>query len=306
MLVEESAAIAVAIIFAIFLLGAVVNFRITKFRVYLLSGLSTLLRLIGYSFDAAYFSEVGQGAPPNANFLAVFFVFSSAGLAIAFAVQILVMTCWFKNASEPSQPPFAKKLNLRIAVRWLILPLISFGLVLGICYTTLVYGYPTPSHLATANTIRLAMRWGFFATTILITSIVSVAVYYSTTSPKRGGQEPQLHQDRLVRITLLCCCLLLISVIFNIISLYEVKYITNPNLYYPLIVLPTLLEQVIITIPHLLARIGLASRYDAFRKERDELKLEKKLGGALNVFKTFRKTKSSFEVEKTSLGSSVV
>ena len=306
MLVDEAAAIAVASIFGVCLVGAVINFRITKFRLYLLSGLSTLLRLVGFSFNAAYFSDVGNRTVPNNDFLAVYFVLSAAGLSIAFAVHIIVMTCWFKNASEPSQPPFAKKFNLRIAVRWIILPFITFGPLIGIAYTVLVYAYPTPSHLETANTLRHVIRWGIFATSILITSIVIMAVYYSTTSSKRGVKEPQLGQERLVRISLLCCCLLLLPVVFGVVSLYNSKYVLNPNYFYPLSILPALIEQVIITIPRLLARIGLASRYDEFCKERDELKEEKKLGGVLNVFKTFKKTGSSLVVTDASSGSSVV
>lgn len=309
MLVNESAAIAVACIFAILLVGALVNFRITKFRLYLLSGMSTLLRLIAFSFNAAYHNDVGKGTPPNNNYFAIFFVLSGAGLTIAFTAQIIVLTCWFKNASEPSQPPFAKKLNLRIAVRWLIFPFITFGIILGVCYATLVYGYPTPSHLETASKLRLASSWAIFTNATLVTSVVSMAVYYSITSPQRGGKEPLVRQDRLILISLLCCLLLLIAVIFSLVAMYQpFKYARNPEFYYTLIVLPALIEQVIVTIPRLLARIALGAGYENFCNDRDDLKVEKKLGGVLNVFKTFRKTASSSldMTNYTSSGSSVV
>jgi hypothetical protein len=294
MLVNEAAAIAVACIFGVLLVGALANFRITNFRIYLLSGLSTLLRVVGFSFNAAYFNVVSKGTPPNNSFFACFFVLAGAGQAIAFAVHILTMTSWFKNSSPTSQPPFAEKLNLRIAVRWLILPIITFGPILGICYATLVYGFPTPSHLEIANKLRLASSWGIFIDAVLVTSFAGIAVYYSTTSRKRGGKEPQVSQDRMIWISLLCCLLLLIAVIFSLVAFYQpYRYARNPNFYYTLIVLPALIEQVIVTIPRLLARVALGSRYDAFCKERDELKVEKKLGGVLNLFKTFRKTASA-------------
>jgi hypothetical protein len=309
MLVNESAAIAVACIFAVLLVGALANFRITKFRVYLISGLSALLRLIAFSFNAAYFNDVSKGAPPNNNYFAIFFVLAGAGLTMAFAKHIIVLTCWFKNASEPSQPPFAKKLNLRIAVRWLLLPFITFGIILGACYATLVYGYPTSSHLETASKLRLGSSWAFFINGTLVMGIVSMAVYFSSTSPRRGGMEPHVQEDRLILLSFLCCLLLFFSVTISLVANYEpLKYARNPKFYYTLIVLPALIEQVIVTIPRLLARIALAARYDTFCKEIDDLKVEKKLGGVLNVFKTFRKTASlSVDItDNASSGSSVV
>jgi hypothetical protein len=250
-----------------------------------------------------YFSAIDKGNQPNMDYFAAFFVLSASGLAVSFALHVLVMTCWLKNASEPSQPPFAKKLNLRIAVRWFILPFITFGMILGVCYATLVYGFPSPSHLESASKIRLAAGWGVFINATLVICFLSMLVYYSYTSHRRGGKRPEIEQDRLLRVSLYCCLLLWIAVLFSLLAIYyHKKFALDPNYYYPLIVLPGLIEQIIVTIPlRLVARIGLGSGYDAFCKDRDELKTEKHLGGVLNVFKTFRVRKG--EILNNSSGS---
>lgn len=289
MIVQESAAIAVACIFFLYLIGAVANFRLTKFRLYLLSSLSCVLRLIGFSFNASFYSKLAGGHPPDTAFSSVFFVLTSAGQAIAFAVHIIVMTCWFKNASKPAQPPYAAPLNMRILIRWLIFPFIVFGPILGICYVTLVFGYPSSSHTNTGNIIRHIATWGVWSCSLILITVIITCYASARTSPKRGNVDPALSKDKLILISIICCILLFISITFNVISTYHSKFVLNPDFYYPLIVLPALIEQLIITIPRLLAKIAMAARYDEFCQERDALKVEKKMGGLLNVFKTFQK-----------------
>ena len=68
-------------------------------------------------------------------------------------------------------------------------------------------------------------------------------------------------------LALLCLSLLLFSGIFNTVVYYHPNYATNPDLYYPLVILPTLLELCILAVPRLMAKIGLGQRYEAWVEE---------------------------------------
>ncbi len=76
-----------------------------------------------------------------------------AGFAICYVVLILAMGCWFKNGA-PMQ-----SMRRSIGVRWIILPIIVAGPIMGIAITVLRYAYPTPDHLETANQMREAALW---------------------------------------------------------------------------------------------------------------------------------------------------
>ena len=60
---------------------------------------------------------------------------------------------------------------------------------------------------------------------------------------------------------LLCGCLLLISVTIRVVALYKPQYSNNPDLLYPLEMLPELLDMLILCIPRLMARIALGPVY---------------------------------------------
>lgn len=270
MITEEAAAIAVATLFGIFAIIAAINFKIAKFKLYLLVGLSCVFRTVGFSMEASYFSKIAAHEVPSSALASCYFVFIQAGIAIAFAVHIIVMTCWFKNSSTPSQPPFSKPLNMRILIRWFIAPFVTFGPVIGIPIVVLSFGFPTPDNLSTSRVLRQVAAWGFYGTAIIFICIVISCVYSSYTSVKRDGKIEEAKKDQLIFISLICILLLFFANTFTLVSVYHSQFFTDPNLYYPLVALPVLIEQAIVSIPFLLAKVGMASRYDEVYGRREK------------------------------------
>ena len=60
-------------------------------------------------------------------------------------------------------------------------------------------------------------------------------------------------------------CLITLSTIFRVVSLYDRRYATDADLYYTLQVLPELLMVVLLVVPTLMARACMAGRYPAWR-----------------------------------------
>jgi hypothetical protein len=96
---------------------------------------------------------------------------------------------------------------------------------------------------------------------ILLTSIITAATVAATRAAPRPSP------DRLVAFPLAAVLLLDIAAIFNIVALYHPEFVTNPNLWYPLIAMPPMLELCLISWPRLLPRAALGSRYDAWLAE---------------------------------------
>lgn len=263
---EENAAIAAAVLFGLFLIGTIANFRIIKFKVYLLSGLSCFLRVIGFSFRAAFYKTL-RDLQPNSDYQAVAIVFMMAGFGISVAVLVLIMGVWYKNSAPTSRPPFANQVNFSVLIRWLILPIIVFGPILGICIVSLRYGVPTPSHLTSSKNIQEAATWGLLMCLIILLTSIVLATFYAFTASKRVSNPAATSADKLVGLTLACVSLLTMSSIFNTVAFYHPRYAINPDLYYPLVILPTLLELCIILYPKLMAKISLGSRYEDWVEE---------------------------------------
>eukprot|EP00887_Chlorella_sp_A99_P003495 scaffold7.g3495.t1 len=257
---DENGSIVCATLFGVLTLACLFNFKLTRFKVYLLSGLSSAFRTIGYATRAA--SWAGS-ASPNTDLLAPATVFAAAGFGIAVAVQTLVMGCWFKNADVASKPSRSWP-TLSVGVRLLIAPIVAFGPILGIAITALIYGVATEDSITTALRLRLAASWGLFGCTLVLLALEGYAV---GTAARDSRASARRDPNKLVYLTFLCGCLLLFSLVFRVVCIYRPQYDTNPCLYYPLIALPQLLQLAICCVPRLMARMGMAARYEAWQAD---------------------------------------
>ena len=57
-----------------------------------------------------------------------------------------------------------------------------------------------------------------------------------------------------------------LATIFRVVSIYHPRFADNPDLFYPLQVLPELLYVVALLWPNLMVHVGMAGNYDAFQE----------------------------------------
>ncbi|KAL4459072.1 hypothetical protein ABPG75_013937 [Micractinium tetrahymenae] len=243
-------AAAVSALFFCFVLGAGISFRLTRFRVYLLLGLSCIFRCIGYAVRAANihsFSNAKAG-----TYLAL----ASAGYGVSLAVICLLLGCWWKNSDAG-----ARLRRLSVGSRLLIAPIIIFGPISGAVLAGLIYGDGSPGVMSHATTLRVAVTWGMLAVLIVLAIISLLGLLLAWRGQRalhRAAKgQPGLDPDMLILVMLAACGLLLLSASFRAAALYHQTLPDHDNILYPVQVLPELLEVLLLLWPTLMPRAAL-------------------------------------------------
>jgi sterol desaturase/sphingolipid hydroxylase (fatty acid hydroxylase superfamily) len=87
--------------------------------------------------------------------------------------------------------------------------------------------------------------------------VASTTAYLARRNPKASYE----NLDMLVFLTLLCMALDAMAAGSRVADLYHPQVFLNPNLFFPLVVLPEMLEIIIMSVPFLLARMALGAGY---------------------------------------------
>ncbi|GAB4824024.1 hypothetical protein N2152v2_011070 [Parachlorella kessleri] len=286
---EEAAAGVVAGLFFLGFVCSVASKIRTGFRLYLLLGVSTLFRGIGFAVRAAEFHD-----PYNTNLAAVTLVFRQAGFGISIAVLCILTGCWLKNADQRGKPPKSFP-QLSIGVRLLIAPVIVFGPILGAVAAGLLFGVGSDQAITTGNRIRKGSSWAFLGVVTILHATATVAAFFvlrwqwresKAVASSDGQQDLKGHvrtggslqsmrlalahasrdQHSWVHALQLLCALLQLATIFRVVSIYHPRFADNPDLFYPLQVLPELLYVVVLLWPNLMVRVGMAGNYTSFKE----------------------------------------
>lgn len=97
---------------------------------------------------------------------------------------------------------------------------------------------------------------------ILLFAFISVA---STTAYlARKKKDPKAYYDEhdmLIFLTLVCILLDIMAAGSRVADLYHPQVFLNPNLFFPLVVLPELLEVIILSVPYLCPQMALGAGY---------------------------------------------
>ena len=97
-------------------------------------------------------------------------------------------------------------------------------------------------------------------------------------SSSRPNACPRRSSPSQILVPLACTVLLTIAAIFRVVALYHRSYSVDPSQFYPSQPFPELLDALLLCVPGLMARVGLAGRYPAWR----EGKLPKSPWAAVN------------------------
>ncbi|KAK9814505.1 hypothetical protein WJX72_006939 [[Myrmecia] bisecta] len=255
---SEAAAIVVSGVFFVFMVLAVVNLKVTKFRYYVVVVIAASFRVVGFAARAAYLSHYRPALAGD------YLAFTNAGFGANLAVLCLVLLTWCKHADMQVFRPLERQLYPWIS-GLLILPILAFGPVCGIIAAGLIYGAITPGALASGERLRRAASWGLLCVLIvfstLITRVTARVLLYkaaAASDSKHGREQPQTMQRmRLVAVLFTCTVLLDLRACIAVAALYHPRFVADEHLYYPLIVLPELLVLFILTVPTLMAQVAL-------------------------------------------------
>jgi hypothetical protein len=99
-----------------------------------------------------------------------------------------------------------------------------------------------------------ALAQGILGALLLLTALIAWAAWTAA----RPAAPPA---DRLVGVTLALALVLAFVAILKSVALYEPQYNQDQALYYPLLVLPQLIELGALCWPRLLARLAMGARY---------------------------------------------
>ena len=160
----------VSAIFFVLQLACMANFKVFKFKAYLLLMLSCMFRGIGFALRAVYL----QGSGVDGDYRAASLAFTTAGFGISVAVLIIMMGTWWHNAPVGAHP--GRSMHLSVATRLVLLPaIIILGPIMGIIIASLIYGVATRSAISTALHMRTASTWGIFTVEVLLLGVMLAA-----------------------------------------------------------------------------------------------------------------------------------
>jgi hypothetical protein len=107
---------------------------------------------------------------------------------------------------------------------------------------------------------------GIFGALVILLAAVAFAAGVAVAARRRGpSPSPAADADALVLLALLWTSLGMVVIIFKVVGIYHMQFNTNPNLYFPLQVLPQLLALCIVSYPRLMARMGMGARYEEWQ-----------------------------------------
>ncbi|GAX79544.1 hypothetical protein CEUSTIGMA_g6985.t1 [Chlamydomonas eustigma] len=245
---------------AIFLFAGVLcilNGKQTDFKLYIIMGVSSLLRGTGYAVCAG---TILRGSS-NVGEAVIYSFFLNAGFGMCVAVASLLLGVWFKNASMKSKPPQPHHWRM-LCILFFPVAIIS-GPVLGIVQVVEIYGVGGLNQFSTAKMLRMASVTALLADTS-VSALIEISMFLmQLTSVRR--ERWATNSDKMVGIMAIASLLLLWSAAFRVRSTYvDPSLMVNERLYYPLQVLPELLQIMLWAVPGLMHRAGLGNGYEAW------------------------------------------
>ncbi|GAB4816576.1 hypothetical protein N2152v2_003622 [Parachlorella kessleri] len=237
-----------------------------KYVPYLDSALGAGGKFMGFLFRAIVLEQyraTGTLTRLDVNLYAASTVFITAGMSSCTCALAGVLGDWFQNSNAASRLTFHQQHPkvLPAISKLLSIPVLIFGPGIGVPAAILMYGVRTPEAIEHAQRIRKWSTWGTIAclAVFLLLSLLAVVLAVCKPRDKAGRGNP------LVAIVLLCFVLLGISGATRIRSVYDTNIGLTDSLYYTLIVMPEVLQQLIMLVPTLLHRIGRADQYTGWR-----------------------------------------
>jgi len=253
-----AAAAVVSIVFLLMAVFCVRNSHMTHFRLYMVGGaLAATLRGIAYAIRAASILENES----NSNENVVYMFFTGAGFGIANAIQALLVAGWLRNTLPAFKP--AAFSRLRVGVILMLPVAIVFGPILGLAATLLVFGSGRgeADDLDTAASMRNASTVGL----LVVASVVWLTALWGTLNSLATSQwhfNPKKYPQQMISVILVSGGFLVWSAAYRLAIQYtDHTLATRERLFYPLNVLPELLQCFLWTVPTLMSRVHLSNRF---------------------------------------------
>ncbi|KAI7838324.1 hypothetical protein COHA_007893 [Chlorella ohadii] len=250
-----AAAIAFTAVYGLLSPWGYAYFGIWKYSPYLSSALGAGGKFTGFLLRSIFLVN------HDINVIAASTVFITAGMSACTSAQAAVLSDWFKNARAARRLPFHERHPRVIpAICRLMSPaVLIFGPLIGVPAAILMYGVRTPDSINTAMRLRKWSAWGTLACLIVLSVCALLAMALAVMHHRAvGGSRTPV----LLALALLAQILLIeVSGAARVRALYQRTVSLNDHFYYPLIVLPELLQQLISLWPALLHKIGYAESY---------------------------------------------
>lgn len=233
-------------------------FAIWKHASYLSSALGSGGKFTGFLLRSIFLSN------QDINVYAASTVFITAGMSACTSAQAAVLSDWFKNAAAAQQLGFHRRYPrvLPAVCRLMSIPVLVFGPGIGIPAAVLMYGVRTVESATHALQLRKWSAWGTLACLAVLAVLALLALVLSIRQHKSGSSRMPVF---LAGTTLLSVLLIEFSGAARVHALYDSSVTLDDHLFYPLIVLPELLQQLLTSIPTLMHRTAYAEQYRGWR-----------------------------------------
>ncbi|KAL4421146.1 hypothetical protein ABPG77_000781 [Micractinium sp. CCAP 211/92] len=236
-------------------------FGVWRYAPYLSSALGAGGKFTGFLLRSIFLAN------HDINVWAAATVFLTAGMSACTSAQAAVLSDWFKHSSAAQQLDLHRRHPRLIPAicRLISIPVLVFGPGIGVPAAILMFGVQSPESVRHAMTIRRWSAWGTLACLTVLALFALLALVLAVMHRREAGPSASRTPELLASATLVSILLLEVSGAARVRALYQPSVNLDDHLWYPLIVLPELLQQLLACCPTLLHRAALADSYSGWR-----------------------------------------
>ncbi|KAL4451729.1 hypothetical protein ABPG75_007391 [Micractinium tetrahymenae] len=236
-------------------------FGLWAYAPYLSSALGAGGKFLGFLLRSIFLSN------HDMNVWAAATVFLTAGMSACTSAQAAVLSDWFAHSGAAQRLALHRRHPRIIPAmcRLVSIPVLIFGPGIGVPAAVLMYGVKTVDSAHHAMTIRKWSAWGTLACLIVLTLFALLALVLAVLRCREAGAGASRAPELLAATTLASVVLIEVSGAARVRALYQPSVSLDDRLWYPLVALPELLQQLLACWPALLHRAGLADSYKGWR-----------------------------------------